>query len=297
MFSISKKKAVCVMLSLVLILSNFIGCASAEKQVAGVLNIKVNPEFNLYYDAEGNVIEVENNNEDAASILDQLKDYEGYNLWIITEKLIVIIGEAGFLDGVDGEPVPITVTFAPAEGHEEGWEPPTELADDVLDVITACAEENEWLTNIIVKAAEEVIAEGTTVKEESSEPETSEPEVSDETSEEESSKEEESKPEESSKPVEQSKPTPEKKPEPSKPQPKPEKDPEPSKPTPQPEQSEDDEEGGGLIQLTPEQKNNCEVCGKQMGDGTNGTCQRWMKKKTCPNCGTEVPAKECHTCP
>lgn len=42
----------------------------------------------------------------------------------------------------------------------------------------------------------------------------------------------------------------------------------------------------------------CKHCGKQQGDGTNGTCARWFTggDHTCPNCGDTVPEKTCHYC-
>ena len=44
---------------------------------------------------------------------------------------------------------------------------------------------------------------------------------------------------------------------------------------------------------------NCRHCGKPGGDGTGGTCIRWMVDGThiCKNCGAAVPGKTCHTCP
>lgn len=42
---------------------------------------------------------------------------------------------------------------------------------------------------------------------------------------------------------------------------------------------------------------NCRHCGKLMGDGTNGTCVRWMMGDIdCPACGAHVSANTCHTC-
>lgn len=41
----------------------------------------------------------------------------------------------------------------------------------------------------------------------------------------------------------------------------------------------------------------CSYCGKVSGDGTNGTCVRWlMSDQICPNCKANVPAHTCHTC-
>ena len=41
----------------------------------------------------------------------------------------------------------------------------------------------------------------------------------------------------------------------------------------------------------------CNHCGKIAGDGTNGTCVRWMMSdQVCPNCKAEVPVNTCHTC-
>lgn len=44
-------------------------------------------------------------------------------------------------------------------------------------------------------------------------------------------------------------------------------------------------------------KKNCDHCGKEKGDGTNGTCMRFvMYGEDCPHCGEYVPARTCHTC-
>ena len=41
----------------------------------------------------------------------------------------------------------------------------------------------------------------------------------------------------------------------------------------------------------------CSDCGKVLGDGTNGTCLRYlMNGHDCPNCGKYVPAQTCHSC-
>ena len=41
----------------------------------------------------------------------------------------------------------------------------------------------------------------------------------------------------------------------------------------------------------------CHHCGKIAGDGTKGTCVRWMMSdQVCPNCKTEVSVNTCHTC-
>lgn len=41
----------------------------------------------------------------------------------------------------------------------------------------------------------------------------------------------------------------------------------------------------------------CNDCNKIMGDGSNGTCVRWlMSDVICPNCGQSVTVHTCHTC-
>ena len=40
----------------------------------------------------------------------------------------------------------------------------------------------------------------------------------------------------------------------------------------------------------------CQDCGKPTGDGTNGTCARFVNAANCPNCGEYVPAWTCHSC-
>lgn len=60
--------------------------------------------------------------------------------------------------------------------------------------------------------------------------------------------------------------------------------------------------GGYAIWLDPEQLHGddgdrtCEHCGKPGGDGTDGTCARYLHDVTCPNCGEHVKAGECHYC-
>lgn len=43
----------------------------------------------------------------------------------------------------------------------------------------------------------------------------------------------------------------------------------------------------------------CGHCGRQYGDGTNGTCIRWLAGGThiCEHCGNAVPDHTCHSCP
>ncbi|MFI3326864.1 MAG: hypothetical protein R3Y35_11940 [Clostridia bacterium] len=40
----------------------------------------------------------------------------------------------------------------------------------------------------------------------------------------------------------------------------------------------------------------CEICGKEEGNGTNGTCLKPMGDSICYYCGEEIYAGECHTC-
>lgn len=40
----------------------------------------------------------------------------------------------------------------------------------------------------------------------------------------------------------------------------------------------------------------CQDCGKKCGDGTNGTCVRFVKACKCSNCGEYVEEGTCHTC-
>ncbi len=60
--------------------------------------------------------------------------------------------------------------------------------------------------------------------------------------------------------------------------------------------------GRYAIWLDPEQMHGddgvdpCTDCGKPKGDGTGGTCGRYMKDVICPNCGEEVKAHTCHYC-
>lgn len=40
----------------------------------------------------------------------------------------------------------------------------------------------------------------------------------------------------------------------------------------------------------------CPQCGRVMGDGRNGTCERYICDAVCEYCGEHVKAMECHSC-
>ena len=350
MLSLTKKKVLCIALALGLILSFFIGCAEASPKdnAVGVLNVKVNPEFAIYYDAAGTVVAVEAVNDDGTEILNGLTDYIGKDCETFTGELIVAIGDAGYLTSEDGTPVEISVTISVLSETEEGTDeirsPDTKLVETVKQTITDAVTENEWTValNLTTSGTNSTTAQiqigvGTGEGEKQSD-ETSDEEVSDETSEEESSQEEvsETEEEESSKPAETSKAESSKQ-ESSK-QPNKEESSKKEEPTVPAkfkpsvnlyngeEYYEEDFEtllaeciafygeenvivesdsfgkyittpDASYSQYIPPTVHYCDECGKEQGDGTDGTCMRWMKDKTCPNCGTEVPKHTCHTCP
>lgn len=40
----------------------------------------------------------------------------------------------------------------------------------------------------------------------------------------------------------------------------------------------------------------CQICGRHVGDGSNGTCCRYVNDTYCPICGAFVAGGTCHTC-
>lgn len=55
----------------------------------------------------------------------------------------------------------------------------------------------------------------------------------------------------------------------------------------------------GLLTLSPEQLEKfetCEHCGKKAGNGSSGTCVRYIKTCNCYSCGKLVEGGTCHTC-
>jgi len=40
----------------------------------------------------------------------------------------------------------------------------------------------------------------------------------------------------------------------------------------------------------------CQVCGKKIGNGQNGTCTQYINACDCPFCGEHVESRTCHTC-
>lgn len=40
----------------------------------------------------------------------------------------------------------------------------------------------------------------------------------------------------------------------------------------------------------------CQICGKKIGSGQNGTCTQYINACDCPFCGEHVESRTCHTC-
>ncbi|MGI6173073.1 MAG: anti-sigma-I factor RsgI family protein [Christensenellales bacterium] len=69
----------------------------------GVLWLSVNPQISVYYDAGGNVTNVEARNEDGTKILADFTGFEGKACKSVVAELVTAIGKAGyFVEEVEG---------------------------------------------------------------------------------------------------------------------------------------------------------------------------------------------------
>ena len=110
---------------------------SAESRSAGTLLLSVNPEIEMEYDDDGNVLTLTGLNADGQAILSTYTGYEGKSCKIVIGELVTRINEGGYFDDtIDGHEKNIVLKL------ERGSEYPSEqflneLADAVRAVVEA----------------------------------------------------------------------------------------------------------------------------------------------------------------
>ena len=80
----------------------------------GILTLRVNPEIEIAYDQDGNVLELTGKNDDGANIVAAYTDYKGKSCDTVLRELVQRIGEAGyFAEEIDGNGRNIVIQIEP----------------------------------------------------------------------------------------------------------------------------------------------------------------------------------------
>ena len=151
-----KRSFLAIVLTLVMILTCFAGCAprtaaNNELTTGGVLCLRVNPEIAVHYDAEGKVTRVEARNDDGSDITADYTGYEGAEVHQVVVDLVTAIGEAGyFLEEVEGEGRRITLEIEPGSAL-----PSETFLTDLADAVQDCVNRNSWTAPLEVQKAPE----------------------------------------------------------------------------------------------------------------------------------------------
>lgn len=81
-----------------------------DKKEGGLLTLKINPEIDIAYNNEGNVTNVDGQNDDGDKIAAEYIDYAGKDCQEVVSDLVAKIDEAGyFTANADGTPKEITL--------------------------------------------------------------------------------------------------------------------------------------------------------------------------------------------
>ena len=120
--------ALALILALILIACNKIDTSSGSSELSGefvkpdgyaaVLNVKINPEFNLYIDINGDVLALKAVNDDAASFSDQI-DADKDTAESVLQQIIIKSNENGFLKNHTEVSVSVTETADDAFNTQE----------------------------------------------------------------------------------------------------------------------------------------------------------------------------------
>lgn len=124
--------------------------ASAKTEISegGTLYLKVNPEIEINYDADGMVTSVTARNDDARQILAGYSGYQGKETRQVVVELVTAIGEAGyFVEEIEGEPRQVTIEI------ESGSRLPSDtFLDDVVAEVRTAVSNNDWTVPVSTKA-------------------------------------------------------------------------------------------------------------------------------------------------
>lgn len=123
----------------------------------GVLTLSVNPEVAVFYDGNGDVVNVEARNDDGQKILDGYDGYKGLETQQVVSDLVNEIGKAGyFVTGIEDGTQERKISI----GIEPGSTLPSDtFLDDVVAETEKQVEQSQWNSSVQVLdyAAEDYI--------------------------------------------------------------------------------------------------------------------------------------------
>ena len=83
---------------------------TASEEGGGAILLKVNPEIEIFYDADGLVTKIEGENDDGRSVIADYKGYTGKSCRDVVRELVTRIHDAGyFVEETEGEARKITL--------------------------------------------------------------------------------------------------------------------------------------------------------------------------------------------
>ena len=84
---------------------NPVSVQTASEEGGGAILLKVNPEIEIFYDADGLVTKIEGENDDGRSVIADYKGYTGKSCRDVVRELVTRIHDAGyFVEETEGEP-------------------------------------------------------------------------------------------------------------------------------------------------------------------------------------------------
>ena len=89
---------------------NPVSVQTASEEGGGAILLKVNPEIEIFYDADGLVTKIEGENDDGRSVIADYKGYTGKSCRDVVRELVTRIHDAGyFVEETEGEARKITL--------------------------------------------------------------------------------------------------------------------------------------------------------------------------------------------
>ncbi len=125
--------------------------SAATGETGGMLTLRVNPEIDIHYDAQGKVTAVNGQNPEAQALLQETAGYIGKDCRTVVSELVSAIGTAGyFVEETEGSQRTITIEI------EKGSSLPYDgFLDDIASDVRAQVSENQWHSPVALEGTAE----------------------------------------------------------------------------------------------------------------------------------------------
>lgn len=120
--------------------------AEAVSEAAGTLILKVNPEFEVDYDDEGNVLEVEAMNDDAETLMEDYKAYKNKSTREVITELVELMDEEGYIEKDEkgeGQDINLEVKYGSAMPQEQ-------FLEDIITGLKGVFDEQKVTGKVVV---------------------------------------------------------------------------------------------------------------------------------------------------